>query len=207
MKHGSDAGYVAGCREDCCKSAHTRARKAWELAVHRGHVFQVSSERSRRKMSALAAMGWPASTIAARFGSSQQSISRVLHRETIRATTAALIDEAYAHFEMLVPEDTIWTRRTKNAALASGAVPPLGWEDIDAGILADQGADRWDPDRFDLEIVEDILQYNDFSIRTTPAEKSEIARRWIASGRSEASLCRLTGWKEGRYTTTHQEAS
>jgi hypothetical protein len=54
-------------------------------------------------------------------------------------------------------------------------------------------------ERFDEEIVEDFLQYGTWKRRTSRLEKIEIMRRWLADGRSEAELCRLTGWRAGRY--------
>lgn len=204
MKHGEVAGYQAGCREECCGRAKSRDRKRRELAIHRGHSFTVPCERSRRKVQALAALGWPASAVAHHIGVTQQAMSRILARDTIRSTTAERIDRAYALLEMRIPEDTMWSRRTKNAAQRAGWLPPLAWEDIDAGVLADvapaEGPRSYD--RLDLEEVEYALQYHDFTRWLSPLEKTEIVRQWTATGRSERSLCALTGWRPGRYSPT-----
>lgn len=211
IRHGEPAGYQAGCREQCCRVAKAREAKQRRLAVERGRVYQVPCDRSRRKVRALMALGWPASEIGRRIGVTQQAVSRILARDTIRVTTEARIDEAYIDLEMAIPADTIYIRRTKNAARKAGWPPPLAWEDIDAGVLAETEAVAAVPhNRFDLDEVETFLQYGDWKRRLSRLEKIEVVRRWTREGRSEASLCRLTGWREGRYrssTTTHQEAS
>jgi hypothetical protein len=141
-------------------------------------------------------------------GITQQAISRILARDTIRATTAERIDRAYDALEMQIPADDIYTRRTKSLAKRRGWLPPLAYDDIDAGIVADVEVSKGlNHDHVDEFMVDQALQYHDFSLRFTRAEKEEIVRRWKADGRSERSLCALTGWREGRYSkpTTHQE--
>lgn len=200
MKHGEEAGYQAGCREACCGRAKARAAKLRRIAVARGQVFQVPSDRARRKVQALACLGWSAKDVGRLMGITQQAISRILARDTIRSSTMARIDAAYAELEMKIPADTEWTRRTKNAAAKAGAKPPLAWEDIDAGILADDLTDKaFFRGRFDEGLVDYVMQYHDFSVRLTPAEKSEVVRRWTRSVGSERQLCQLTGWREARY--------
>lgn len=210
IRHGSPAGYQAGCRDQCCAMAKFRESKLRRQAIARGHTYQVPCDRSRRKVRALMALGWPASEIGHRIGVSQQAISRILARDTIRATTAAWIDEVYTSLEMKIPEDTIYTRRTKNAARKAGWPPPLAYDDIDAGILADQGQPERSavpPDRLDEVEIERLFS-GDWGRRLSRREKTEAMRRWIAGGRSEASLCLLTGWGTGRYhRVTHQEES
>lgn len=206
MIHGTIGGYQAGCREACCRRAKRVDRVMRERAIAAGHAFQVPAERSVRKVRALACLGWSAAHVARLLGITQQSMSRLLARSTIRSTTAQRIDAAYARLEMRIPSDTEWTRRTKNAALKAGWLPPLAYDDIDAGIVAQvDGTSGYSHDRLDLDLVEVAMQYHDFSLKFSPVEKTEIVRRWMASGRSERSLCALTGWRAGRYT--HQEAS
>lgn len=180
-----------------------------ERDIAAGRPRQVSSAASVRKIDALRALGWSATDVADLLGISQAAISRITLRETIRSSTAARIDAAYRRLEMKIPPDTPWTRRNKNAALARGCKPPLAWEDIDAGILAVTEAPRGrvPRDRFDEHEIDHMLQYGEWRHPLSPLEKTEVVRRWLADGRSERSLCKLTGWREGRYTPTHQEAS
>lgn len=199
IRHGEPAGYQAGCRETCCRAAKAREAKQRRIAVDRGQVYQVPCDRSRRKVQALMAQGWSAKAVATRIGVTQQAISRIMARDTIRVTTEARIDEAYLALEMRIPPDNEWTRRTKNAARKAGWLPPLAYEDIDAGVVAVVESPTSIRDRFDLEEVDAFLQYGDWKRPLSKHEKAEVVRRWVLDGRSEAELCRLTGWRPGRY--------
>jgi hypothetical protein len=84
-------------------------------------------------------------------------------------------------------------------ARAQHWLPPLAWEDIDAGVLAEVEREPYTDDRYDEDLVDYVMQYHDFSVRLSPVEKSEIVRRWTRSVGSERSLCQLTGWRPGRY--------
>lgn len=177
----------------------------------RGIFRKVSVEPTRRKVQALCALGWSATDVAHTLGITQQSMSKILNRpDQIYRSTALRIDAVYTSWEMSIPPDTPWTRRNRTTALKKGWLPPLAWEDIEAGIIADQGVSRTriPPDRLDLVEVDTFLQYRDWKRPLSQSEKIEVVRRWLADGRSEASLCRLTGWRQGRYSKpiTHQEA-
>jgi hypothetical protein len=52
-------------------------------------------------------------------------------------------------------------------------------------------------DAVDPVVVERLLAGE--QVESTRAEKDAAMRRWKAMGRSEASLCKLHGWHEGRY--------
>lgn len=54
-------------------------------------------------------------------------------------------------------------------------------------------------ERLDLFEVETMLQYGEWDMPLSRAEKIEVLRRWKAQGRSERSLCAMTGWRPGRY--------
>lgn len=209
--HGTSGRFQAGC--DCLPCR--RARKVQLTDYHRrkaeGHEFSVSSERSRRKMNALRALGWSMSDVAKILGVRKQAITNALERDTIRATTAERLDRAYDELEMKIPPDNHITRRVRSMAAKAGHLPPLAWEDIDAGVLADQGGDGWDKGRLDMVLVERCVYEQDFTARTTVHEKVEITRLWLALGRSNQHLCQLTGWRQGQYLPSKypppQEAS
>lgn len=206
-EHGTIGRYQAGCREACCRRAKKADRIERERLIAAGHAFSVPCDRSRRKVRALAALGWGFNEVGARMSITQQAISRILLRDTIRATTAERIDEVYRDLEMAIPPDNIYTRRTKNKAAREGWLPPLAYDDIDAGIVATlAGESGYSHDRLDLDLVEDVMQYHDFDVKLSPREKAEVVHRWTKDGRSERSLCALTGWREGRYRRKPEEA-
>lgn len=67
--------------------------------------------------------------------------------------------------------------------------------------------DNWEPkrknpglrDRFDLDIIEEVLDTRCWKIPMSKYEKAEIVRRWVAWGYSKNSLERITGWNASRY--------
>lgn len=165
-----------------------------------GRPRLIPADATRRKVQALACYGWSLADIARDFGTTQQALQKSLRKDMIRRATAEKVDAWYLAHEMTLAPDTPYTRRTRAAASREGWRPPLAWEDIDAGILAEVESLAEVPrERFDLEVVEDFLQYGTWTRRTSRLEKIEIMRRWLADGRSEAELCRLTGWRPGRY--------
>lgn len=213
-RHGSPAGYTQGCREACCRRAKKNDRLERERMMAAGHEFSIPRERVVRKIHALMAMGWTSTLIGEVMGQSGQSVMQFtrLAKDTCFAAVAERYDAAYRALEMKVPPDDIYTRRMKNKARKAGWLPPLAWEDIDAGVLAtaDETTGRPFLDRFDEDEIDYVLQYHDFTRRLSKFEKAEVVRRWLADGRSERSLCALTGWREGRYRDprpTNQEAA
>lgn len=178
-----------------------------------GRPRHVPVEPTRRKVQALCALGWSATDVARALGITQQSMSKILNRpDRIRRSTAERVDRVYTAWEMRIPPETTWTKRNRTNALKRGWLPPLAWEDIEQGIVAEteKPRERPRPDRLDEEEVAAVLGGDWRRKGLSKAEKTEVVRRWLASGRSEASLCRLTGWRQGRYSPnnhTHQEAS
>lgn len=173
-------------------------RKQYEYALEReraaGRPPLVDPAPSRRKVQALARIGWDMSDIAVHRNALSKSLK---HRKRIKRSTADLIDEFYRTHHMVIPPDAPDRRRTRARAIREGFVAPLDWEDIDAGVLAPTPAA--DLDYLDQAEVDYALQYHDFSRKLSPAEKTEIIRRWVAAGRSKASLERLSGWNTNRY--------
>lgn len=211
MRHGTLTMATTGrCSCEECRPVATRYKKLYRLRKARGQLATTSVEPSLRKVRALQRLGHTRASIAAEIGTSPQSLSNTLGRARIKTATAVKIDEVFRRLEMVVPPETRKARVTREAAARAGWPAPLAYDDIEQGVLATPSPDPqpYSHDRLDEEEVDYALQYHDFSRRLSPAEKSEIVRRWTASGRSERSLCRLTGWREGRYhRTTPKEAA
>lgn len=181
-------------------------RKQYEYALEReraaGRPPLVDPAATLRKVQALAWMGWTMSDIAGSWGTTRNSLCKSLrHRRRITRFTAERVNAFYVSHHMLTPAWTPNTARSRARAVRMGFKPSLHWEDIDAGVP--YGKAPVDLDFLDGAEVEYALQYHDFSRKLSPAEKTEIIRRWVANGRSKASLERLSGWNTNRY----QEAS
>lgn len=188
--------------------------KTWAYELERREDIELGIPRrvdpapTQRRIQALVALGWSVTDIAARLGITQQAMSKVLRRDTwIQRATADRVARIYRELEGIEPGDTPWTRRNKARALRAGWPPPSGWLDIETGERATTGIPR---NRLEVEEVDYLLDghwHHPLSVR----EKHEALIRWLRTGRSEAALCRLTGWRAGRYgiydevPTHHQE--
>lgn len=196
---------TGGCSCGPCRSAQTRYVKQWRLARQRGHQFKVDAAPTHRKIRALNAIGVTNAAIATEAGyASAAAVSNILGEETILARTEVRLEQAYRRLEMTIVPPSRNATRLRNQAKREGWPPPLAYDDIHNNVLADQRpAQLTAPrDRFDPLEVEYVLQYSDWEHarrRLSPLEKIEVVRLWVASGRPEAELCRLTGWREGRY--------
>ena len=199
-RHGSWAGYQVGCRDECCATAAWRYQKGRVLDAHRGRPRMVSALGTRRRVQALACVGWTGYDIAIRLGHGREWIRQVTMRDTIWRSTADAIANIYDDLCMVAPPVDTHSRRaivsrTKNRAQRNGWAPPLAWDDIDAD--AEPRTTSISDDTVDPVVVERLLAGQ--HIPSTPAEKAEAMRRWLADGRSQRSLCAMHGWKEGRY--------
>lgn len=192
------------CGCEPCVAIQTRYVRYWRRRRSLGHRFTAPIGPTLRKVQALQRLGWTRADIAAEIGRSPQSLTNTLQREVVKADTEAAIEEVFRRLEMKLPPPSRGATRARRRAEAAGWPPPLAWEDIDAGILAEAEVERWDNDRLDLDLVEYVMQYHDFGARMTPREKTEVVRRWMANGRSERELCQLTGWRPGRYSPTKE---
>lgn len=166
---------------------------------------------SVRRLQALIAIGHRQTDLARMLGMSGSNISSLINglydpnrpRTRLQASTAQRIADLYDRLH-LTPGDN-WASRGR--AKRHGWAPPLAWDNIDDPNEKPYRPRREDTyahnDDVDEAVVERFLAGE--KLRTTPAERREIMRRWLASGRSERSLCSRTGWKEGRYSPTRQD--
>lgn len=201
MRHGTlTMATTGGCHEPCCARVAARYYKRYAVLKAAGIRIRVPAAPSHRKVQALQALGHTRASIAVQCGMSPQALTNLMGRDLIKARTAARIDEAYRRLEMTVPAENRWTKRARREALELGWPPPLAWEDIEAGVIANvPKSTPYSHARLDWDEIDYALQYHDFSRRLSPREKAEIVRLWKVTGRSERALCKLTGWREGRY--------
>lgn len=123
-----------------------------------------------------------------------QSVTVLLedHQYFLRDTAEA-VKRAYDALSMTPGPSSLTAARAKKA----GWLPPLAWEDIDAGILATEDTPA-DDTYIDHAAIERVLA-GDYRIPTTPAERAVIVQRWVALGRTVNELERATGWRPSRY--------
>lgn len=202
-RHGTYAGYAAGCRQQCCRDGAARYQRGLELDHLRGKPRTVLIIGSRRRIEALQALGWSAEALSLRLGYSRAWLHATLHANRggrISRRNAEKIANLYDDLSMTLPPETHCTGRQRDLARRNGYAPPLSWDDdtIDdptakpRGISYDVGRSIPDP------IVVERLLAGD-RVHSNRAEKEEAMRRWVAMGRSKKSLCEMHGWHQGRY--------
>jgi hypothetical protein len=130
-RHGTYAGYVAGCRNDCCRTA---ARRYQKRRVYEGKPRRVSSLGTRRRIEALACLGWDMYAIARHLGTGRDTVRQWTMHETVYRRTHERMVAVYDELSMrLPPQDTKDQRanvaKTRNRAARMGWYPPLSWDE------------------------------------------------------------------------------
>lgn len=200
-RHGKNAGYLAGCSEACCRTAHADYRRAlrsnWYLmGVERLYVDVTGTVRRIR---ALQAMGWRYVDLDRALGRAPSHggatwSHNLMHQQRIHVANAQLVAALYERLSMTPGPSDVARRR----ALRKGYHPPLAWNDIDdPNERPRRGTDHRRKDDVDHAVIQRVLDGE--VLDTTQAEKRIILSRWIAAGRSEKSLCERMGWRHGRY--------
>lgn len=209
-RHGEYRGYRAhrtAGQEACepCKRAAAGAEQRYALARLQGKPLRYPAAGTQRRLRALQAVGWTLSEISARLGESRSRVEKWCTEEKtfVYARTAEKVAAAYEEFCRLPDPDGPWAKRNRGMAARKGYAPPIAWDDnIDDPEAEPYAAAE---DVIDDVVVERLMSGR--RARSTRAEKVEAMRRWRATGRSELSLCRMHGWKPGRYVAPDQAVS
>lgn len=199
-RHGHQRGYLAGCRDDCCRAAHARDVKLGRLRQAEGRPRAVPVLGTQRRIRALMALGWTTTDIADAAGLCHRAkVSQILNGQNgkpaqwVTRTTADRIAAVYERLSMRIPPHTRARARTRTIATSRGYAPPLAWDNIDDPDEQPAGTTH-DPDIVDPTVVDRILA-GDWRLPATRAERLEVIRRYPGP-RNE--LDRLTGWNTRR---------
>lgn len=200
-RHGKTAGYWAGCRERCCKDAIAAGVRHYRTRLYIQGPQSVDATGTVRRIHALMALGWRGDDIDEAIGRGGRYTVNLLTRAhtTVHRATAQLYADAYDRLSMKLGPSV----KTRQRAQAAGWAPPLAWDEdeIDDPDARPRGQTKGrQRDVLDEAVVERLLACERVP-RSTPAEKAEALRRWVARGGSEADFCRLNGLKDGRYRT------
>lgn len=201
-RHGENRGYVAGCREQCCRQAHM----VWMKRYRMGGARMVPALPTHRRIQALAAIGWSTGIQARMLGHNRRYIQRVLVVDAVWASTAEAVAGLYDRLSMTVPIDSLTTnaahKRTRAWAASMGWAVPLAWDDINDPNEIPAGShvprclkDNRLIDEYDRAVVERILS-GDYMVPATTAERRDVVARWP---HSLNDLERATGWNVARY--------
>lgn len=143
---------------------------------------------TRRRLTALIALGWPLRYLADRLGRRADSLTRTLSARHVTRDTAEAAARLYEELSALPPPATPATEAARRCAQRHGWVPPLAWDDIDTDPVH-HGTYIGSADRADACYLDDIAIEAAIAGRLTwrqitDAEAAEVVRRLVAHGHS-----------------------
>lgn len=186
-RHGTVAGYVAGCREQSCRAAKWAYEKRRRLDTHFGRNRTCDVEPARRRIQALMAIGWTQFDIGRaagwKCGDNISQINRPGY-ERITGTSMARVEKAYRLLSMTPgPSD-----RMRKLSRTWGYHPPLAWDNIDD---LNEQPHTGEPDTKQIDEVVVLRAMSGRPVKATKAERLEIIRRWQHAGRPTVELERI----------------
>lgn len=177
--------------------------------VRRAAGANVSSLGTARRIQALVALGWTQAYIARQLGITPANFTPLAHgRRPVTQGTADKVAALYDRMSMQHPpernhHERIAASRARNTAKARGWLAPLAWDDE---FLDDPDYQPQMPKDTGLckvteldEAAIDRRLHGDKKVRLSKADKVELVRRWLASGRSWSECEELTGVNVERF--------
>lgn len=197
-RHGTNAGHVAGCREQCCNVAKTRydKRRKYEIAAT-GQSRRVPSVGYERRLRALQSLGWSYARLAPKLGCNTSTLHERTNATTVSRANYERMVDLYNQLSMVTPLG-LHVQRDRRRAAAKGWVPPLAWDDETIDDPEGQPyRGRTRGANPELGLVDQVVVERALAgerIHANPAERAEVVRRWTSAGRSVNDLERFQGW-------------
>lgn len=167
-----------GCRCADCRRGRAEYQFWWDHTRAAGRALVVDATGTRRRLQALAALGWSARAIGERFGRSEGIVYRwMTTSRRVTRSTAVMVDAWFCELAMTKPSlgtvhDRYSVGRARAHAARRGWVPPLAWDDIDNDPTPARPDDEQAIDEIAVE-----LALSGVAVRLTPAERRECVRR------------------------------
>lgn len=230
-RHGTSAGYCAGCRDACCRTAIADyARDLRTRQYLAGGSLLVDALGTKRRIRALMSLGWTGLQIDAALGRKRTyAVSILCGPQRVNRATADLVAEVFDRLAMRLPDDVPGANRQvisrmRAESIRKGWPPPLAYDDIDDPAEApvfdarrrcwtrDVELERWirwwvARGYCDIDEATVLRLLDGEHLESTVAEKTEACRRWVAAGRSAASFHDIHGWADGRYAVGMEDAA
>lgn len=202
-RHGTSAGYCAGCRERCCRKAmadwtrHARTRRY----LH--GPLKVAPLGTTRRLQALVALGYSTAQLDAALGQQRTYVLALLARDhLIHRTTAHRVAALYDHLSMRPPDESTQYKksaatRSRSLARRNGWAPPLAWEGIDIDDPAARpeiGSPARPKDSLDEVVVERVMRGE--RLPMTHAERVAVVSKMRAQGHGLTEIEARTGIKK-----------
>jgi len=186
---GSELGYqlhITDRTEPCapCRRAHADKRADYRRRRYLNRApLSVDATGSRRRIQALAAIGWSLGEQSRRLGLNASMAHKITIRSWVWPQTADKIRALYDELSM-VPGPS---QRARNDAKRRGWLPPLAFDDDtidDPAARPSIGA--YQPRVFDEVAVQRAMRGDRVHLR--PVERAEVVRRLTDAGRSAAEI-------------------
>lgn len=161
---------------------------------------RVSASGTRRRLQALAAVGWSSTELAKLLGKDPRVVARTQYAETVTGRTARTVRDLYERlWDQAPPESTATEKmsasRARTRAQRRGWVPPLAWDDetIDDPAARPNTLDDRDWDEALIDEVAVELALTGERVNLSDAEFAEVVRIGTERGMSAAELAEATG--------------
>lgn len=191
-RHGTTAGWHAGCKCSDCRAARARYEKLTRWHRHNGIPRAIPARGAQRRLQALMALGYTSQDIAQAAGwNSRNAVLRILHGQNgrpctwVERRTHQIVCDVFEQLCMTVPEMTCYRRRTRTIALNKGYVVPLGWDDIDNDEAPRLEADHRTPGRPGTDLDE-----FDYLVSCGESEEQAARRLGVTLGAIETARLR-----------------
>lgn len=137
-RHGTTAGWHAGCKCEPCRTARARYEKLTRWHRHNGIPRAIPARGAQRRIQALMALGYTSEDIRLAAGwHHRNAVLRILTGQKgrpcvwVERNTHQTICDVFEQLCMKVPDLTWYRKRARTLALNKGYAPPLAWDDID----------------------------------------------------------------------------
>lgn len=210
-RHGTNAGYVAGCKSGCCRTAHADYKRSLRAKryLRRVERLHVPALGTHRRIHALQALGWRLGDIDCALGKGFRTshTHNLLCQDAVHLDTAIAVAAVYERLSMTPgPSET-----TRKRAKRWGYAPPLAWDCIDD---PDEQPRGWEyagqPRQSRLEILTELDQRHE-GITTACSllkVKREAIERWAERHDERALYERMVARETPRYwANQHAERS
>lgn len=170
-------------------------------------VTDIPALGTRRRIQALASLGWSLPTVAQLAGLHRATVNRILERPTLSPTTAAAIAGVYRELENLRPvpanrAERISVTKTLEWARASRWRPPAAWDDID---MDDRPAPMYAREKTIVdELALTLVVVDGHILPLNKAETVEAIRRLNERGLTDAEIAERLGKKHDAITKARE---
>lgn len=155
--------------------------------AYRSPHSQIDATGTRRRLQALAAIGWPPAELATMLGRTTTKFRTLFTCGSVQVQTAQRVSALYDQLWDTSPTRTSASDEARVIAAEQGWLPPLAWDDIDTDPDPDPSTPNAKPDPDDLDEIAIERAVAGDRIRLaelTPAEQAEVVRRLTERGKS-----------------------